>query len=253
MNSFLAWTKKEILEGARSYRFLLIAGAIAFFAFLDPAMLKILPLILKSQFGADMAALLVASRDSAFATFLKDLFEILTFILCISLGGIVARERKARIFVIPATKGASFPGIILAKTVTYALVNVLAILPLTFLSYAYAGILFPGQTWSTAVPLAAAASLSLYFVYTVCLVVLASAVMPSPAGAGILSLALSFGLPAIASLFRIGKYFPSWLALGAPGAQAADGGSLLLPALVSVAAIVLCLMGAVGALKNARL
>lgn len=253
MHDFSPWLRKELLEGARSYRFLIIGFALAFFALLDPVMLKLLPLIMKSQVGADLSALFPASRDYAFQTFRKDLFQILSLVLCLCLGGLLAKERKARAFVIPVSKGADFAGIVPAKFLAYAAYLPLIIFPGALVSYAYAGLLFPGQGWDLAMPLAAAWRFSLYFAWLLSFVILSSAIAPSGVAASLLSLGAAFGLPALASLLGLERYSPSWLALAPQGATPSYFPDSLPAALIAVAAAVLNLACAVLAMKRAKL
>lgn len=241
MNSFVPWLRKELLEGARSYRFLILAVAAAFFSFLDPVMLRLLPAIMKAQTGMDAASLIPATRDYAFSTFLGDLFEILGFVVCIALGGIVAKERKERIYVMPRVKGAGMTGIILAKALSYAGFLAVTVLAAVSLSYAYAGILFPGSVFSPAVPLGAGLLMAGYFAYLVSVVVCASALLPSGIAASLTAVAVAYGLPALGSLLRIDGWLPSRLALGAPTLAQAGWGAFAGPALSASAAVVLLL------------
>lgn len=255
MNSFLPWLRKEWLEAERSHRLLLLGLAAAFFAFLDPAMLKLLPLILRSQVGADLSTLIPATRDYAFATFLKDLFQIQTLVVCVALGGILARERRAHAFVIPITKGADITGIVLAKAAVHAAWLALLALAASFLSYLYAGLLFPAASTDLALPLRAGLSFALYFAYLVSLAVLASALAPSGAGGGLAALVLAYGFPALGALLKFGDLLPSWLALGAPGAASTSAGAFmrgpgLAPVLAAALAIALSLGGAVVAMRR---
>jgi len=241
MNSFIPWLKKEFLEGARSYRFLILAVAAAFFAFLDPVMLKLMPAIMKAQVGMDASSLFPATRDYAFGTFLGDLFEILGFVVCLSLGGIVAKERKDGVYVMPRVKGAGFPGIILAKTLAYAGFLAVVLVCAVFVSYLYAGLLFPGSAVEPSFPLGAGLLMAGYFAYLTALVVAASAVFPSGIAASLASVAVVYGLPALGSLLRFDKVLPSRLAMGAASLPVDGWNGFLLPALIACAAVVLLL------------
>jgi ABC-2 type transport system permease protein len=267
MNSFKAWIGKEFKEGVRRYAFLGMGGAFLFFAILDPLMMRFLPAILASQMGSASsslppgalvpASLFPATRSFGFETFLGDIFEIGTLVVCLVLGGVLARERRSRALVIPFSKGSSISGMVLAK----AAANTAFVAPAAFiavmLSYAYAGAVFPGSPFEAGVPLVAGAAQGLYFAYLACLVLFSSAIMPTPLAASLLALALAYGVPPLASLFKIGRFFPSYLALGAQKtgdlvAKFAEGD--FLPAAVSAAAcIVLCLAGAIGAMRRAEL
>jgi ABC-2 type transport system permease protein len=253
MNSFIPWLKKETLEGGRSYRFLVIGLAAAFFAFLDPVMLKLLPLIMKSQVGADLSSLIPASRDFAFSTFLNDLFEILSLVVCIILGGTVAKERKRRILAVPVTKGASFIGIILAKTITYSIYTAAVLWIAIPISYLYSGILFPGSAIMFSQPIKASLAVSGYFAWLVALVVMASSLFPSSLGASLFSIAAAYGLPALGSLFKVERFFPSYLALASSKVLGPEKADFLPAALFAFTSAVLCLSCAVAAMRKREL
>jgi ABC-2 type transport system permease protein len=253
VGSFAAWVRKESLEGARSYRFLILAVAAAFFAFLDPAMLKLLPLIMKAQVGADLSSLISASRDAAFESFVGDGFEILSLVVCLVLGGIVAKERKERGFVIPVSKGAGFAGIVAAKAFVAAAYLAVILAASVFVSYLYAGLLFPGTEPVLALPARAALNLSLYFAWVVALVVFMSSIARSGVVASLLSAAVVYGVPALASLLRAQEYVPSYLATGSASVASLARASYLPSTLSAAAAAVAFLICSVVVLERAEI
>jgi ABC-2 type transport system permease protein len=253
MRSFAAWARKEMLEGARSYRFLVLGIAVAFFAFLDPMMLKLLPLIMKAQVGADLSSLIPASRDFAFESFLGDLFEILSLVVCVVLGGIVARERKDRGFVIPVSKGAVFHGIVAAKVLVWAIFIALVLPVGIFTSYLYAGLLFPGTPADLALPAAAALAFSLYFAYVAALSVFMSSIGKSAAVATLASVGVVYGLPALGSLIKVERYLPSYLAVASGKLAGLVQADFLPSAICATAAIVAFWFGSSAILKRVEL
>jgi ABC-2 type transport system permease protein len=269
MSSFAPWIRKEALEASRSYRLLVLGLAAAFFAFLDPLMLKLLPLIMKAQIGADLGSLFPRSRAFAFETFLGDLFEILGLIVCLGLGGILAKERKTGGFILPLSKGADFPGIVAAKALVYAAWLCLVLVPAVLASWLYAGLLFPetapalnagpgtgapgALAAGLALPLRAAANYALYFAWLVSLVVLASAFFRSAVWASLTALALSFGLPALAPLLGIERLLPSFLATGSQKLALLSTASFLPSSLCAAACIVLFLAGSAFLMERAEL
>ena len=83
--------KKDILEGIRNYRFLIILAVFAFFAILNPVMSKyVLPELLKSQFQGIsqemMSAMVDMSQTGSIRSYLGDIYEmgmlIIIFVLC---------------------------------------------------------------------------------------------------------------------------------------------------------------------------
>jgi ABC-2 type transport system permease protein len=259
MRDFKAWTIKETREGLRRYRFLALGAAFLFFALMDPLMMRFLPLILESQAaggglppGLDLASLFPASREFGFSTFLGDLREIVSLVVCLALGGIIARERSRRTLILPFSKGASTAGMVLAKAAVYAIFLVLCSFAAVFIAYVYAGIVFPGSPFEPIRPLEAGAAYGLYFAYLVCGLVLASALLPSAIAASAAGLVLAYVLPALAGLLRFGEYLPSALADAVVKPEGLSNLTSAWPALTAGLSIAVCLAGAVVAMRKAE-
>lgn len=174
-NSFKTYVKKEIIEGMRTKKFLVLAIGILFFAVSDPIMLKLLPEILKNQMqGADLSMLIELSQKAALDSYTINLFQLSTIIIVLSIMGIISKERSDKTLTIPVSMGCSINGMVLAKLLVYGvfilLVNVIGML----IAYYYSGIIF-GFTYGSM--LAAAVSGALYgvfFLFVLSVLILAS-------------------------------------------------------------------------------
>ncbi|NLL04432.1 MAG: hypothetical protein GX270_01275 [Clostridiaceae bacterium] len=174
-NSFKTYVKKEIIEGMRTKKFLVLAIGILFFAVSDPIMLKLLPEILKNQMqGADLSMLIELSQKAALDSYTNNLFQLSTIIIVLSIMGIISKERSDKTLTIPVSMGCSINGMVLAKLLVYGvfilLVNVIGML----IAYYYSGIIF-GFTYGSM--LAAAVSGALYgvfFLFVLSVLILAS-------------------------------------------------------------------------------
>ncbi len=143
LNSFKTYVKKEIIEGMRTKKFLVLAIGVLFFALSDPIILKLLPEILKNQMqGADLSVLFELSQKAALDSYTKNLFQLSTLIIVLSMMGIISKERSDKTLTIPVSMGCSINGIVLAKLLVYGgfilIVNVLGML----VAYYYSGIIF---------------------------------------------------------------------------------------------------------------
>ena len=77
MPSLRAYIKKEVLEGIRTYKFLILIAGILFFAVLDPVVMKLLPEILKNQLGGlDVSAMVDFSQRGVMNSHLKNIFQM---------------------------------------------------------------------------------------------------------------------------------------------------------------------------------
>ncbi|MCX6383899.1 MAG: ABC transporter permease, partial [Actinobacteria bacterium] len=129
MGSFKAYFIKEIKESIRNHKYLILAVGFIFWALLDPLMLKLLPLILKTSLPVDLTSLISnITRDTAFQTFLNDLFEIGTLFVVFSLMGILSNEISNKNLVFPYSRGLKPAGMVIAKYIHYLITISLFIL-----------------------------------------------------------------------------------------------------------------------------
>lgn len=144
MNSFKAYIWKEYIELIRTKRIIVFAAVFLFFAILDPVMIKVLPMILKSQLQNITPEQMGITQEAfaGLASFAGDMFEIITIVSVLTLMGITAGERKEKTIVLPRIAGLKFEGTIIAKL----LVNGLTLSVITVIafcvSYLYSTLLF---------------------------------------------------------------------------------------------------------------
>jgi ABC-2 type transport system permease protein len=254
MKTLRAYVVKEILEGIRTYRFLIMGAIILFLAFFDPVTLKVLPLILSSQMpGADLSSLVSLSQTAAFEGFLGDLFEIGTLVVCLVLMGTVAKERETRSLVLPLTNGAGYAGILAAKVIVPSVFIGLVVFFAVPIAYFYGGILFPGErAVSSSIP-SAAFHYAVYFMFLTGLVTFFSSLFKKGLPAGLCALAVAYGLPALTGLFKATRFIPMHLALGSYTVSSLRTDDFLPAILSSLGCIVLFYLGAYVALRKAEL
>ncbi|TYQ15812.1 UNVERIFIED_CONTAM: ABC-2 type transport system permease protein [Acetivibrio alkalicellulosi] len=143
LNSFKTYFSKEIVEGIRAKKFIILAIGVLIFSLSDPILLKLMPEILKNQMeGMDLTAFFELSQRAAMQNYTGNLFQLSTLIIVLSMMGIIAKERSDKTLTIPVSMGCSINGMVLAKLLVYGvyilIINVLGML----IAYYYSGIIF---------------------------------------------------------------------------------------------------------------
>jgi ABC-2 type transport system permease protein len=240
MKSFKAYFKKEILEAIRTNRYLILFIGTIFWALLDPLVLKLLPMLLKNYMPPDLVGMFSTfTRDVAFLTFLKDLFQIGTLFIAFSLMGLISNEVYAKKLIFPYSRGVNPSGIVLAKYIHYTVTISIFILIAFLTNYFYINQLFTGGILSIQIVLK---SLLLYiFYYSVLLSVLLclSSLFKRGLIAGISVLVLGYSLSIFNQFETIRVYFPNYLLLKAADIGYVFDNSLILTVIVSICIIIL--------------
>jgi len=216
MNSFKAYFKKEILESVRTNKYLILFVGIVFWALLDPLMLKLMPLLLSNYLPADMSALFSDfTRDTAFQSFLKDLFQIGTIFIAFTLMGLISNEVYHKRLVFPYSRGAEPAGIVLAKYIHYALILSVFILIAFLTNYFYINHLFEGGIVSIVIVLKSSLLYIIYYCLLLSILLFFSSVFKRSLVSGITVLVLSYSLSIFNQFKSIRAYFPNYLLLEA--------------------------------------
>ncbi|MDP4180599.1 MAG: ABC transporter permease [Bacillota bacterium] len=207
MKSFNAYIKKEFIEALRTQKFIIIAAAVMFFAVADPAFLKLMPQILKSQMGIDPSAI-KQSQEVAMQNFMKDLFQISTFIIVLALSGIISGERKNKTFTIPVSMGCKVSGIVIGKNLIYGVYLFVMTMLGILTAYYYSGIIF-GSDLNILDAVKSGLLFGLYFMFALSLVSFFSSLFDRGFMAGILTLIVIYLMKAVEGLFNFNRFFPT--------------------------------------------
>lgn len=215
MGTFKAYFKKEIKESQAQYKYLVLAAGIITFALLDPIMIKLLPILLKSKIPGDLSSLFVIDQKAAVLSYMKDLFQIGSFFIVFVHCGTLSDEIYNEKLVFAYSKGAKPSSIVLAKTIHYTLV----VLILTFIGFIiniyYSQILFKENTIKLSMVIISALLMSIYFLFNICLVTLLSSVFKKSFSSGILTLTLNFMSIPLMVIKSLVKFIPYNLVKGA--------------------------------------
>ena len=205
MNSFGAYLRKEIKEGIRSYKYLILAVGILFFAIANPIIMKMLPTIIKSQMDMDISQLMKITQSSTVMNYAGDLFEIGNIVVVLALMGILADEVREKLLAMPFSKGASAAGIVLSKTISYIAVISVLIMVGYFINYYHASILFAEDPVTLGQVAVSAALLCIYFAFNVSLIVFTSSIFKSGIAAALSALPIIYFMPL---LYKINAFKP---------------------------------------------
>lgn len=209
-NSFKTYVKKEIIEGMRTKKFLVLAIGVLFFALSDPIMLKLMPEILRNQMqGADLSVLFELSQKAALDSYTSNLFQLSTLIIVLSMMGIISKERSDKTLTIPVSLGCSINGIVLAKLLVYGvfilLTNVIGML----IAYYYSGIIF-GFTYGSLIAAAVSGALyGIFFVFVLSVLILASSFFKKSFLAVTITLLFVYLMPLAGYFEMLKRYLPA--------------------------------------------
>ncbi|GAB6109783.1 ABC transporter permease [Fusibacter bizertensis] len=116
MNAFIAFTKKEMMESVRTYKFYILATVFLLFGFMNPIIAKIMPDLLSSLMPDGMTITLsTPTAIDAWAQFFKNGSQMGILILVVMFSGIMANEFIKGTLVNILTKGMARPTVIFSK------------------------------------------------------------------------------------------------------------------------------------------
>lgn len=208
-NSFKTYVKKEIIEGMRTKKFLVLAIGVLFFALSDPIMLKLMPEILKNEMqGADLSMLFELSQKAALDSYTNNLFQLSTLIIVLSMMGIISKERGDKTLTIPVSMGCSINGMVLAKLSVYGvfilLINVIGML----VAYYYSGIIFGFTYGSLFAAVVSGTVYGLFFVFVLSILILVSSFVKKSFLAVTVTLLFVYLMPLAGHFNMVKRYLP---------------------------------------------
>ncbi len=212
MRTFNAYLKKEILEAIRTNKYLILFIGTIFWALMDPLLLKLLPLLLKSSLPVDMASFLPDfTRDTAFQSFVGNLFEIGTLFFAFTLMGLLANEITFKKLVLPYASGAGSAGMVLAKYIHYGTTLSIFIFLSFLTNYFYVDQLFPGGILSIGIVIRSALLYMLYYCVLLAILLYLSSLFKRSLVAGIVIIVFGYTMSIFNQFSNIRQYLPNYL------------------------------------------
>jgi len=240
MQTFRHYFKKEALEALRTNKYIILFVGTIFWALMDPLLLKLLPILLRSSLPIDMTSLLPGlNRDTAFANFAGDLFEIGTLFFGFTLMGLLANEIRFKKLIFPRVRGARFGGIVLAKYIHYSLVLIIFIFIAFLTNYFYTVQLFEGGMLSINMVLRAAVLYSVYYCVLLAILLFLSSLFKRGLFAGITIIVFAYTMSIFNQFQGIRQYLPNYLLLKAQDILGGFDATLIPTILISAVIIVI--------------
>ena len=240
MGSFKAYFIKEIKESIRNHKYLILAVGFIFWALLDPLMLKLLPLLLKNYMPVDVSVLFSTfTRDTAFQTFLKDLFQIGSLFIIFTLMGIISNEVYSKNLVFPYSRGLKPAGMVIAKYIHYLITISLFILIAFLTNYFYIIRLFSGGLLSINIVFKSSLLYILYYAVLLSFLLYLSSLFKRSIIPGIITIVFAYSLSILNQFKTIRSYFPNYLFLKAADIKNIFDSTLIPTVIISFCIIIL--------------
>jgi len=252
VKSLNAFFRKELIEGIRTHKFVIIIAAIMFFAVADPAMLKLLPQILKSQMEMIDISKMKFDQYAAMANYTKDLFQISTFVIILALSGLIAGEKSNKTLTIPVSMGCDVYGIVGGKFLLYGIFLSISSMVGMLTAYYYSGIIF-GNSFDIIPALKAGVLFGLYFLFVLSIVNFYSSFFSKAFMAGIMSLVTIYLMRAVEGFVNFKMFFPTYILGDASAFESGLQSDTIVSITVALLAIVALNLFAVLKLKRTEL
>jgi ABC-2 type transport system permease protein len=237
MSSFKAYFKKEVIEAIRTHKYLIIALGFIFWALIDPLMLKLLPLFLKTTIPQEMLSQLTSiTRAAAFQNMLKNTFQVSTLFVVFSLMGVLSAEVSSKKLVFPYSRGVRPAGMVMAKFIHYIITISVFILTAFILNYLYIKILFTEGILALSSVLQSSLLYMLYYIFVLAILLFLSSIFRKSILTGITTLVIIYTLNIFNQFALIRPYFPNYLLFKSADAAVLD------KALIPAIAITICLV-----------
>lgn len=247
--------KKDLRDGIRNYRFLIIFAGFMFFALLTPIMNKlVLPGLLKSQFPgmdeATMSSMLVTTQIENIRGYMGDIFEIGMIIVAFTFCGVIAMELREYTLILPVCSGKKYSEVILSKMAVFGVSLVLVSMVALLSNYMYSGILF-GFEIQGAMPVIRAGLLQgVYMIFVLSLLVFLGTLLRNQIVVGLLTLLTAYGTRMIGNFLNINEFTPSGLLTEAAKlSNSADSGVYIT---IAITVVIIAILTAASVLKLSR-
>jgi ABC-2 type transport system permease protein len=143
MRGFIAFTKKEFLEGLRTYRCLILLAVFFLFGMMSPLLAKLMPEIFA---GMEMQGIQIVLPEptvmDAYSQFFKNLTQMGILVLLLVFGGMLSNELSKGTLVTILAKGLPRPTVLLSKFVAAVLLWTMAYGMAAVVNYGYTEYLF---------------------------------------------------------------------------------------------------------------
>lgn len=251
----ISMIKKDLLDGTRNYKFIVIFAVFLFFAMFDPIMTKyILPEIIKSQFTGIthemIDEMIDMSQRGAIRTYMSDIYEIGILVIAFLLSGITAREIQDKTLVLPVCTGKRHGTILISKLIVYGSVTFIAAFVSMIINYYYSTILFDADLKSILPIIRSGLLQGLFFVFIIILVIFIGVLTRKTILTGFITLGLVYLAGFVGTTFAIEKYLPYGLFFEAQQLAAISTNDIYQTIVISIGMIIVLFLLSVIRLKS---
>lgn len=239
--------KKEVLQGLRSYKFLVMIIGFLFFAILDPVMSKfILPIVLEGEFPGMsrevMESMIPSTQVAIIRGYLGNVYQVGMIIIVFTLSGIIAQEISERTLILPVSSGKRYGDILIGKVIVYGSVLLFTAVFSIMVNYAYSGLLFEFDLESPLPVIRGGLLQGLYMLFVLSMLIFIGSLVKKPLMTGLLTLVVVYGSGALGGLLNINSYLPSGL-IDESTLLAVVPSIMVLKSIISTIAIIILLIG----------
>lgn len=254
MKGYIAFTKKELIEQARTYKWLIILAVFFIFGMMSPLLAKIMPDLLS---GMDIqgAKLVVppAKVTDAYAQFFKNMTQMGTFAVLLVFGGTVSNELVKGTLINILSKGLPRHTVLLAKYTAAVILWTVGYIISVATAYGYSIYLFDNAQVVNL--FFSAFCLWLFGCFILAMIFLSSTIAPGNFGGLVLTAVILASLLMISMLPDTAKYNPITLASKntalISGTQAPK--ELVLTIIITGTAIIISMALSISLFKKRRL
>jgi ABC-2 type transport system permease protein len=243
--------KKEIKEQIRTHRLLIVAGIFLFFGITTPLLLKYLPEIIKLSGEQVPVAIPAPTAIQSLVEYAGTMSQLGILIAVLIAMGSIASELRQGTAVMTLSKPVSRAAYVNAKLIAMSLTFLIGLAAASLFCFAYTVWLI-GPT--AALPfLQLNLLLGLFLIFCLSVTVLFSSIFRSSLAAGGLAIALLIAQALLATIPRVGDFFPAKLLTWGSNLVNGQGESFVWALAVTLIIILVCAYFAQRILKNKEL
>jgi len=250
VNGATRFLRKEFTEILRTWRIWVVPGLLLFFAITSPILAELTPAMLESVATGQSGVQIIVPDPTyvdAYAQWIKNLQQIVTFALLLTAGGMIAGEKASGTAILVLTKPVSRTAFVLTKFVSNAMLLVVFTALGTIACWGVTYVVF-GEAPIERLIASTAAWLA-FALLMLALMTLYSAGLKSLAAGGA-GIATFFALSVLSLWGPALRYSPAGISAASGALLMGQSARLLWPGITSALTVVLALAGAVMVFKR---
>lgn len=193
--TFKAYLKKEFMEAKRENRLVILFAGFFVLALMSPMLSKIMPELMKDQYGEAVAEAMKVSASQCVANYLSgDFGQVCILVLCLALGGVLCDEISKKYIVLPITKGGKKDSIVISKFIFYSLAMFVITVSSIFCVIYYTFIIFEEDLPNFAPMMYSSINIYLYVLLIIGVIFFCSSILKKSIVAALMAMVVNMGL-----------------------------------------------------------